>query len=235
MTSGIQANYPALDANFETEWQAINEEEGTNPHKRPFVETTVQQVSSKFLNFSSLDPEDFDETAQINSVIQKWDNSKYAELNETEWQAIKEEEGTNPHKSSKYFTFATRAPADFNGIAQINFDNGAVYRGSLKNGKPDGEGTMIDANGGVYKGEWKEGKRTGHGIAIAPNNFIYKGEMQDNRPHGNGLTIDTNNVIFKGQWNNGMGEGRGRSIDSEGYVQEWKSSLKDGRWVAITK
>jgi len=35
------------------------------------------------------------------------------------------------------------------------------YTGTMKNGAPEGKGTMKYANGDSYEGEWKDGKKNG--------------------------------------------------------------------------
>tara|TARA_B110000285_G_C15014599_1_gene558342 strand:+ start:62 stop:292 length:231 start_codon:yes stop_codon:yes gene_type:complete len=58
--------------------------------------------------------------------------------------------------------------------SQFNEDNGLVqeknfmigddkYTGTMKEGKPEGQGLMKYANGNIYEGEWKDGKKYGHG------------------------------------------------------------------------
>ena len=41
-----------------------------------------------------------------------------------------------------------------------------LYRGPLKNGKPDGFGSLITCNNEYYKGLFQEGYYTGEGILI---------------------------------------------------------------------
>lgn len=45
----------------------------------------------------------------------------------------------------------------------ITFTNGAKYIGEVKNGQPEGQGTVNYTDGGKYVGEWVEGKREGQG------------------------------------------------------------------------
>lgn len=49
-------------------------------------------------------------------------------------------------------------------MGQLIHKMGAKYNGSFKDGKKDGNGTMIFANGNKYIGAWKEDKMHGVGI-----------------------------------------------------------------------
>jgi hypothetical protein len=48
------------------------------------------------------------------------------------------------------------------------FPNKNIYVGELKNGKPDGRGTLTFANGDEYVGEFKDGQRMARGLTRPP-------------------------------------------------------------------
>ena len=52
---------------------------------------------------------------------------------------------------------------------EIKYDDGAIYKGNVENGRRHGFGKYYYPSGNIYEGEWSEGKRDGHGI------FKYKG------------------------------------------------------------
>ena len=49
----------------------------------------------------------------------------------------------------------------------------SLYKGDVKNGKPNGFGILIYSFGGNYVGEWKDGKKNGQGT------FTWKGGWKD--------------------------------------------------------
>ena len=63
-----------------------------------------------------------------------------------------------------------------NKIVEKTYSNG-TYRGCMKNGKREGQGTYFYTSGNRYEGEWKNNKREGHG------KFYWK---EGDRYEGNG-------------------------------------------------
>jgi hypothetical protein len=43
---------------------------------------------------------------------------------------------------------------------------GNRYEGEVRNGKPDGRGTLKTASGPSFSGTWKEGCLVGHGVSM---------------------------------------------------------------------
>ena len=61
-----------------------------------------------------------------------------------------------------------------------------LYKGDVKNGKPNGLGIMTDNFGGRYVGEWKNGKRNGQGTSTTSSiGYKYVGEWKNGK-HRNG-------------------------------------------------
>lgn len=91
----------------------------------------------------------------------------------------------------------------------INFKNGAVYYGDVKNGKPHGKGTMKWPGNKSYSGDWSNGKRSGQGKYTA-------------------YLIENDTEIYKkynGTWKNDTYNGQGEyveftKINSSGYIVE---------------
>ena len=63
------------------------------------------------------------------------------------------------------------------------------YEGSLKDGKPHGEGKEYDENGMLwYEGQFKDGQRHGEGKLYDENgDLLYGGEFQDGKPNMKGI------------------------------------------------
>ena len=56
----------------------------------------------------------------------------------------------------------------------ITFPDESKYVGEVKNGKPNGKGTLIYPDkGGKYEGEWKNGKYHGNGKLTYYDGGIY--------------------------------------------------------------
>jgi len=56
----------------------------------------------------------------------------------------------------------------------FTFPNGAKYKGELKDGIPNGQGTSIFPDGGKYVGEFKDGKRWNGTMYDKEGNIIGK-------------------------------------------------------------
>ena len=52
-----------------------------------------------------------------------------------------------------------------------------IIQGSMRSGKPHGEGTFYFSNGDVYRGEFRDGMRHGHGLHRYANGDTYEGEF----------------------------------------------------------
>ena len=58
------------------------------------------------------------------------------------------------------------------------FENGAVYRGQMKNEMRHGFGIQIWPDGAKYEGFWDNGKATGKGKFIHVDGDIYEGDWK---------------------------------------------------------
>ena len=64
--------------------------------------------------------------------------------------------------------------SDENKIEKIEYKNGAVYTGNVKEGKPHGTGKMVWSNGESFEGKWENGKRI-EGRCLYKNGNIFEG------------------------------------------------------------
>ena len=67
----------------------------------------------------------------------------------------------------------------------------SVYKGDVKNGKPNGLGVIIYSDGSMYIGRWKNGIREGQGSQIHKGGGKYSGSWK-NGSWWNGKQIDSN-------------------------------------------
>ncbi|KAF6628787.1 hypothetical protein H6F38_19950 [Paenibacillus sp. EKM208P] len=86
----------------------------------------------------------------------------------------------------------------------VKLSNGAVYSGEVKNGKPNGKGTMKYSPDKSYTGSWVNGKRSGYGVQIynhtnktaGNNTYIkYAGNWKEDKYDGTGLYLIKDTII----------------------------------------
>ena len=142
----------------------------------------------------------------------------------------------------------------------IEYANGNIYIGRLKNGLLDGEGKLIYANkesyregifvngelegigktqydnGDIYEGEFKNGLRHGLGKYIYKNGAFYDGEWQDGDEHGHGKVKFTDGCIYEGEFKNGTQHGQGfLDCPSHTYKGEFENGKKNGKGKLTSK
>ena len=83
-----------------------------------------------------------------------------------------------------------------------NEDSDGKYIGEIKNGKPNGTGTITSPDGKKYVGVFKDGKEHGKGTYTYPDGVKYEGEWKDGKEHSQGtLTIpDGFTDMEVGEW-----------------------------------
>jgi hypothetical protein len=105
----------------------------------------------------------------------------------------------------------------------------SVFKGVLKNGRPEGEGVLGVRNGLSYTGHWVNGEMHGHGVLRLPNGDKYEGDFVAGKMHGIGRHVAIEGTIFLGEFRNGLRHGIGKLTTAEGaYRTVWR----DGREVA---
>ena len=66
------------------------------------------------------------------------------------------------HKGEIIYLWKTSSGSKWMGFGDE--DTNQIYKGQVKNGKPNGLGVLTRPDGEKYIGEWKDGKEHGHGI-----------------------------------------------------------------------
>lgn len=87
------------------------------------------------------------------------------------------------------------------GFTTIQVRPGVIFKGDIKNGLPNGVGTLNDGNT-TYSGYWINGKLTGKGKITYKNGSYYSGMLLDSRPNGYGKLVNGNQVT-EGNWKDG--------------------------------
>ncbi|AQS93139.1 hypothetical protein BXQ17_03180 [Polaribacter sp. BM10] len=67
-----------------------------------------------------------------------------------------------------------------NGYGSITYDQGDVYEGLFKNGKPYKAGTYMWTNGNSYMGDWDESGKINYTGQFFTSSFVYKGAFAHN-------------------------------------------------------
>ncbi len=128
-------------------------------------------------------------------------------------------------------------------IVELRYDRGGRYRGTVRDGKPHGNGVYTLADGYRYDGEFVDGQIQGKGEARFTDGAVYRGTftkgVQDGpgrityadgssyegswvmgQIQGEGEIRYTNGAIFVGQVMNGRPHGRGHMKHTDGYEYE---------------
>ena len=115
----------------------------------------------------------------------------------------------------------------------------AEYRGVMRDGRADGEGTYFDTTGMSYKGSWKAGLMDGLGTLMLPGGDEYIGQMRAGKAHGAGRYIEVTGEIFDGSFVEGKREGIGTTTlpDGSSYRSRWVQGqeTEDSRRVRLAQ
>lgn len=104
--------------------------------------------------------------------------------------------------------------------------DGGEYKGGLKAGVPDGQGTLTWSDGTVYTGEFRAGSMTGQGALTCPEGFTYEGDFIDGLFNGYGVWTDSSGVSYEGQWLDGRQNGWGTMTYANGA--RWQGTFENG-------
>ena len=103
-----------------------------------------------------------------------------------------------------------------------------VYDGEWKDGKMEGNGSLLAYNMGnslwyTYEGEWKDGLANGKGI-YDNTQIRYEGSFVNGKFHGHGKIFNKYfRETYEGDWRDGNKEGTGTLINDRGkYVGEFR-------------
>ena len=110
------------------------------------------------------------------------------------------------------------------------FDDGSVYIGQKRFGKPFGTGYTEFVNGDKYEGEYVKGLREGIGIHKYADGNVYSGYWHDDKQNGEGELRYLCGDVYKGEWVDGNRTGKGVYIWKDGsyYSGEWTDNRRNG-------
>ena len=105
-----------------------------------------------------------------------------------------------------------------NGQGTMTYASGARYEGEFKDGKPNGQGTSTDKNVGKHTGEYKDGKYHGQGNLTSPKGTTYVGEFKDGKMHGQGTWSNRDGIKYVGEFKDNEFHGQGTMYSAAGAV-----------------
>lgn len=92
------------------------------------------------------------------------------------------------------------------------YDRSAIfseYQGAVRNGRPEGRGTIRLRSGLVYDGTWRDGVMTGYGVLRFATGDRYSGAVRDGAPEGEGRYASVDGTIYEGTFVAGRRDGEG--------------------------
>jgi len=106
------------------------------------------------------------------------------------------------HKGETLYLWRTSSGEVWKGFGDK--ETHSVYKGDVKDGKPNGVGIMIYWFGGKYVGEWKNGEWNGQGTYTWIWGDKYVGKWKDGKEHGQGTKTNILGGKYVGEWKNGL-------------------------------
>ena len=113
-----------------------------------------------------------------------------------------------------------------NCFGELTRPSGLKFAAEFRNGKPNGQGTVLFPNGDKYTGELKEGTQHGKGELTwtTPGGRVsYVGNWSEGEMHGSG-TWTSPDSKYVGQFLKGKRHGHGTEYRADGSV------LRSGTW-----
>jgi hypothetical protein len=105
----------------------------------------------------------------------------------------------------------------------------SVFKGALKNGRPEGEGNLAVRTGMTYTGQWRDGEMHGRGVIRFANGDKYEGDFIAGKMNGVGKYTSTDGSVYLGEFHDGMRHGMGKLTLADG---DYRTAWKDGTEVA---
>ncbi|MDC1114827.1 hypothetical protein OAS60_02070 [Candidatus Pelagibacter sp.] len=108
------------------------------------------------------------------------------------------------------------------------YPNGEEYTGEFKDGKRDGQGTLVYSIWKKYVGEWKDDKKHGQGTYIDEIDVehTYVGEWINDKKNGYGIIKFLGGAIYDGEWKDDKENGKGTVTLQNGKI--YTAGFKNG-------
>lgn len=95
-----------------------------------------------------------------------------------------------------------------------------TYTGHVKDGKPEGKGSVVFESGGVYEGDFHNGWRHGKGYDKSSNGDIYEGDFSEDTRTGKGKLTKPDGRVWEGEFLNGKSHGKTKCYYTNGDTSE---------------
>jgi len=107
------------------------------------------------------------------------------------------------------------------------YDRDAIfseYEGEVRDGRPNGKGSIKLKSGLTYDGTWRDGIMIGHGVLRFENGDRYAGAVDDGTPDGFGRYASVDGTIFEGTFRAGKRNGAGTltTPDARRFHSVWQ-------------
>ncbi|GEM_PF-2652056 len=122
------------------------------------------------------------------------------------------------------------------GYLSTVYQDGGIYKGVSRNGKPNGEGTFIWSDKSSYTGAFVEGKKQGYGVYTFKDGSIYSGQYKNDIKDGYGeLYIKSKDIYYKGDFKDGKFEGIGELYiqDKSTFIGKFKENQPFGKGILL--
>jgi len=104
----------------------------------------------------------------------------------------------------------------------LRYKSGAVYEGTLEDGKPHGKGKWSRPDGSYYEGEFVHGMPAGHGKLVCERGVAYEGDFVAGMAQGRGhMTFpEASKVVsYDGAVKDAVADGAGVLVTKEGRLE----------------
>lgn len=95
----------------------------------------------------------------------------------------------------------------------------AQYRGTLVDGRPEGQGEYFDASGFSYVGKWQAGLMDGQGRLTLPDGSDYAGSFRAGLRDGNGVVTDATGRVWSGHFTAGEADAAPLAAQADGSLR----------------
>lgn len=102
------------------------------------------------------------------------------------------------------------------------YDAAAVYsdyRGTVRDGRPDGAGRLKLRTGLIYQGDWRDGEMEGEGVIRFANGEAFAGGFVDGAPDGTGRLTTPDGRVWRSVWRDGTEVERAPAEDAVQFAQ----------------
>ena len=144
---------------------------------------------------------------------------------EEEWEGVETEEDKDISK------YEGEIKNGFpNGQGTLTYPDGSKYVGEVEYGSPYGQGTETLSDGRKYVGEFKDGKFHGQGTETLSDGDKYVGTFKSGKKHGQGTFTWSDGKNYVGEYKGGLPNGQGKYTSPDGYkyAGEWKDGKRNG-------